>query len=1283
MMSTELRVDRSDVIEGGGLPADAVVAAYRLFLNRDPENVDVVDANMGISLRALVQKFLTSEEFQWAIVRPALAADPSFEQLHTYSDEEIRWAQQFGYTGAALDSPVSLRQHFGKLVLADVVKDVIIELDDASINRFVAALTSPSVASLTAFGERQIKGSDVALLYDFLLGRPAEGVPSDAEYAGVTRNEIIAKFITSLEFKLSFLLPFVGAAPMVQPGYDAVPGCAILSWAKQFFALSTPIALRLDEARSMGAAVWTVLTDQSVAELALDSDVEDFVWQIGGPCPVQKTYPEAQQLRLLGLDLKSYPEAFLWRVYSRGRLEIAEKWAALKHLIDHAAEEFTIPPTDQDGRADIYALLAKRFRVENDPYSITMFQLVQSLRPMHQGELQDMADSLSRLKLPQLAMATYMKVAEGDIPNYWTYVNGINAALALGDYSSAFKLLELTKENSSGHPEWRSSLYDSIEAEFAADAQMAKAFYRRDRREEADQVLLAAVQRAAGRLTSFDPLGAPVPVETPTRIVMLANCDIPQCKHYRVDQKLELFSSLGYTVDLFQLDEIGKCIESLPGAAAFLIYRQAAWPSVVRAILSAKAMAIPTIYEIDDLIFDSESYPEPVDTYGGLVDEEEYADLLFGVPLFRAAMSLCDYGLASTSILANQMKAVVAQKKVWVLPNGLDSRNETAFVQTRPTRTDDIIIFYGSGTKAHNSDFNTLAAPALAEILEERPNVRLIIAGHLQLEKEFASVLGRTSQVEYLSNINAYWRLLQTADINLAVLNNGVLNDTKSEIKWLEAAYFGIPSVVSPTATYKEHLSDGVDVLFASSPETWKVALLKLIDSAALRQSVSSAARDKALAAYGFNANAKTLESIFSAVGGSARMAVAKSKPRILLCNVFFPPQTIGGATRVVRNNIDAWIDAGLDKVYDLAIFTTDEGVQPSGRTRLDNYRGLPVFRVSTPAEVNMDWRPFNPQMAEIYGRFHDLWRPDLVHFHCVQRMTASVVDVCRMRGTPYFVTAHDAWWISDYQFLVDDRGEIVDPRPGAPKAKPPKGVTPWESQVRLARLKDLLGHAKGVLAVSDAFAQIYRAAGILNVQATTNGLPPMRKELRTKSKDGRVRLCHVGGMSAHKGYVLLRQALTPCEFNNLVLTVVDHRRTGGDVEYEMWGGTEVRFVGKTSQDEMGLFYSQQDVLLAPSIWPESYGLVTREALACGLWVIASDRGAIGEDVRPGITGFRVGVEGFEPLKAALAEINADPLRYLSSPPVTKLRSAKHQAEELITLYKTALPTGQRTVNMT
>jgi glycosyltransferase involved in cell wall biosynthesis len=112
-------------------------------------------------------------------------------------------------------------------------------------------------------------------------------------------------------------------------------------------------------------------------------------------------------------------------------------------------------------------------------------------------------------------------------------------------------------------------------------------------------------------------------------------------------------------------------------------------------------------------------------------------------------------------------------------------------------------------------------------------------------------------------------------------------------------------------------------------------------------------------------------------------------------------------------------------------------------------------------------------------------------------------------------------------------------------------------------------------------------------------------------------KLCHIGGMSLHKGYQLLRQAVHELPPNlPLQFTIIDHRLISAAEHYSsIWGGYQIDFVASVPMDEMPLFYSSHDVLIAPSIWPESFGLVSREALSAGLWVIASDSGALAEPI--------------------------------------------------------------------
>lgn len=136
-------------------------------------------------------------------------------------------------------------------------------------------------------------------------------------------------------------------------------------------------------------------------------------------------------------------------------------------------------------------------------------------------------------------------------------------------------------------------------------------------------------------------------------------------------------------------------------------------------------------------------------------------------------------------------------------------------------------------------------------------------------------------------------------------------------------------------------------------------------------------------------------------------------------------------------------------------------------------------------------------------------------------------------------------------------------------------------------------------------------------------------------------------------------------------MTIVDHAESSSYRRKEVWGETPVEIVGFVPHDRIADLYAQLDVLLAPSLWPESFGLVTREARAAGLWVVASDRGAIGEDIKHEVDGFRISVDGPKELCAVLARINADPVRYQQSPPQPErpVRTMIDQAHDLLMLY--------------
>jgi glycosyltransferase involved in cell wall biosynthesis len=67
---------------------------------------------------------------------------------------------------------------------------------------------------------------------------------------------------------------------------------------------------------------------------------------------------------------------------------------------------------------------------------------------------------------------------------------------------------------------------------------------------------------------------------------------------------------------------------------------------------------------------------------------------------------------------------------------------------------------------------------------------------------------------------------------------------------------------------------------------------------------------------------------------------------------------------------------------------------------------------------------------------------------------------------------------------------------------------------------------------------------------------------------------------------------------------------------------SDVEFVGEIAEHEKSAFLGNAIALLFPVDWPEPFGLVMIEALACGTPVIARPCGSVPEVLRDGITGF-------------------------------------------------------------
>ncbi|MBF2072466.1 MAG: tetratricopeptide repeat protein [Synechococcales cyanobacterium C42_A2020_086] len=991
---------------------------------------------------------------------------------------------------------------------------------------------------------------------------------------------------------------------------------------------------------------------------------------------------EAMVIYQLSLHLQAQQQNHGWQAGARQPISQPVADYVLPEPGGPSAQELTQLLVRQDAPGwEFYQTLGDKLQLHGRlSEAIDTYQKAIAADPTQARSHHSLGDAHLKLSHWQDAITAYQKAISLNPDYFWSHYN---LGVAYGEAGQWQEAIAAYRHSQGLNPSLNLPIYAIKEALLKQwDSVFAEAdlLLRHGNRKGASRLYRQAIAQYRQGLPLPQPLH-PRPIPTSPNVLLIVDDHLPQCVHYRVQQKIEQLEHIGFPVQSFPLREIAAARNQLHFCHVVIFYRVPALPDVIETIEYAKAIQKVVFYEIDDLIFDEEAYPEPLDSYGGLVSEEQYLGLMRGTTLFREAMALCDYAIASTPCLAAAMEPVVAKRRSFVHRNALDQLHTNALHSAVKIERDYLSIFYGSGTKAHDADFNQLAAPAIARILEAYPQVRLTLVGYVTLSEVLLPYRDRIDRVDPIQDVEVYWEFLRQADINIAVLQPTRTTDCKSEIKWLEAACFHIPSVVSATQTYRELLRPGIDALFASTPDEWFTQLQALVLNPCLRQAIAQAAHTRVLQEYSVPVMAENLRQVIQAgiadatqVDTQTRILASSRcrKQKLLIVNVFYPPQSIGGGTRIVKDNVDVLL-AEYGDIYDISVFTSDDNNPTPYQVQEYVYDGVPVTKVSTPTRAGMDWLYQDATLYELFTQYLQFHQPDLIHFHCVQRLTASVVEAAADQGIPYVVTLHDAWWISDHQFLVNASGEECADQQNDPLIIARDTQNLQDSMRRRRYLKQCLDRAGAVLAVSENFAEFYRRNGVPQTRTNRNGILPQPLFPRQPAQQ-RVRLAHVGGISAHKGFYLLKQAIEAAQLSNCELTVIDHALNVGSIRREKWGSTPVTYRAKVPQDKMPEFYSTIDVLIAPSTWRESFGLVTREAAAAKVWVVASNKGALAEDLLPGVNGDVFSADHPEELVQILQRIDRHPHIYQQPVSISvPIRTTQDQVNELVGFYQSIL----------
>ncbi len=469
--------------------------------------------------------------------------------------------------------------------------------------------------------------------------------------------------------------------------------------------------------------------------------------------------------------------------------------------------------------------------------------------------------SLNGGKLHQ-AIEYYYEAISCKTKSQWPYTNLADALMRVNRPAEAIYVINDAIDYFSPNPHLLPLLERSINSYWAQEEERFVAMAKRPNRQDSIEAMASAIQTVAKayrrRFMSNTKLPASASLNKES-ILIIGDYHIPQCIRYRIEQKREQLEQAGFKVTTVPWTKNEDMQKELYWHDIIIFYRVPAIPSVIKIIEQAGALGKLRFYEIDDLLFEP-IYPPAINSYGGYVTPKQYLGLIKSMPLMHEAAHLCDYAIASTKPLLKHLEPLVLQKKGFLHRNALDSLN----LIVEPNFTDKdklapLTIFYGSGTLAHNSDFILEALPAIERILAKYTHVSFFVAGHLKLPEKFlAKYKERTAQVP-LSDLNLYWSYLARADINLAVLHQDTINDCKSELKWFEAACFGIPSVVSRTQNYLDVIQDGKDGFVVSGVEQWYDSLDLLVNDLELRKSIGLAAQERVKEEYSLSRMAQNI----------------------------------------------------------------------------------------------------------------------------------------------------------------------------------------------------------------------------------------------------------------------------------------------------------------------------------------------------------------------------------------------------------------------------------------
>ncbi|MFK7742137.1 MAG: glycosyltransferase [Planctomycetota bacterium] len=418
---------------------------------------------------------------------------------------------------------------------------------------------------------------------------------------------------------------------------------------------------------------------------------------------------------------------------------------------------------------------------------------------------------------------------------------------------------------------------------------------------------------------------------------------------------------------------------------------------------------------------------------------------------------------------------------------------------------------------------------------------------------------------------------------------------------------------------------------------------------------------------------------------------------RILLVSHGLPPESVGGVEQHVSGLADALATLG----HDVDIFARSHGdgreqgtywLASDGNPRV--YRAAYRWQNVDSLDAMYECLP----MADCLQRFlreraDDGIRYDVAHVHHLTGMSVDSLQRLQAAATPTVLTLHDYWLFCPRGQMFHHRGEVCETAPVERCMECLSKTFPWwlrdkpkatveRTQERARNALDLpqrlvVPSARAIAAFASLGVAPDRFTVVENGVDTESleQLPP------PSGGPGPLRLGYFGTLLPSKGLKVLIDAV-----QSLPRDLVELHIHGNAVPYhgdesyltrcfqQLEPGRVVRYHGPYTLGETAERMATIDVLAAPALWHEAFGLTVREALAAARPVLVSRIGGLQDAVEDGVQG-RVLPPGDVPAWAgAIREIaeNRAKLRQWSQATRGRARGFAAMANQLVSVYEAA-----------